>query len=599
MIEGKTSLYPWQQQAIDKLSKLKVAALYMEQGTGKTRTALELVLMRLNVGKVEQVLWLCPCSVKSNLNEDIKKHLGFLPSNFYIVGLESISGSDRLYLELDEYVKKKTFLVVDESILVKNPNALRSQRIISLAKQVQYKLILNGTPVTKNEADLFSQWYILDWRILGYRTYYSFAANHLEYYTITLPNGHKYVDKSRIKRVLEVDYLTRKIEPYTYQITKAECGIDLLPKRYYRQYYMLSAEQREEYEQVKYDYLLAVDEFKSETIYKLFTALQHIVSGRRVLTQPNEQMETEPMFDDWRKNPRMQALMTLVTEKIKDEKCIIFCKYKHEVDTILQMLKTLYNENCALAFTGDVNQRQRQKNRIEFANDVQFLVANRACGAFGLNLQFCHNVIYYSNDFDWGTRAQSEDRVHRLGQTKQVHIYDILASLTIDERIVNCLIKKENLVDNFKNELRNIIMNMIKYYVMSVQKNGSEFYSKLGYLFASRNIRKELGGYPLNNEDNWQWIVATKQDDVVGFIALEPKKKSIYIDSFYVFEKYRSKGIFQAMLDMALKLYDNDEITVSCQQTIKDVFEKNNFVQSGQKGRSWVNMRRKPNAEGV
>lgn len=599
MIEGKTSLYPWQQQAVDKLSKLKVAALYMEQGTGKTRTALELVLMRLNVGKVEQVLWLCPCSVKSNLNEDIKKHLGFLPSNFYIVGLESISGSDRLYLELDEYVKKKTFLVVDESILVKNPNALRSQRIISLAKQVQYKLILNGTPVTKNEVDLFSQWYVLDWRILGYRTYYSFAANHLEYYTITLPNGHKYVDKSRIKRVLEVDYLTRKIEPYTYQITKAECGIDLLPKRYYRQYYMLSAEQREEYEQVKYDYLLAVDEFKSETIYKLFTALQHIVSGRRVLTQPNEQMETEPMFDDWRKNPRMQALMTLVTEKIKDEKCIIFCKYKHEVDTILQMLKTLYNENCALAFTGDVNQRQRQKNRIEFANDVQFLVANRACGAFGLNLQFCHNVIYYSNDFDWGTRAQSEDRVHRLGQTKQVHIYDILASLTIDERIVNCLIKKENLVDNFKNELRNIIMNMIKYYVMSVQKNGSEFYSKLGYLFASRNIRKELGGYPLNNEDNWQWIVATKQDDVVGFIALEPKKKSIYIDSFYVFEKYRSKGIFQAMLDMALKLYDNDEITVSCQQTIKDVFEKNNFVQSGQKGRSWVNMRRKPNAEGV
>ena len=599
MIEGKTSLYPWQQQAVDKLSKLKVAALYMEQGTGKTRTALELVLMRLNVGKVEQVLWLCPCSVKSNLNEDIKKHLGFLPSNFYIVGLESISGSDKLYLELDEYVKKKTFLVVDESILVKNPNALRSQRIISLAKQVQYKLILNGTPVTKNEVDLFSQWYVLDWRILGYRTYYSFAANHLEYYTITLPNGHKYVDKSRIKRVLEVDYLTRKIEPYTYQITKAECGIDLLPKRYYRQYYMLSAEQREEYEQVKYDYLLAVDEFKSETIYKLFTALQHIVSGRRVLTQPDEQMETEPMFDDWRKNPRMQALMTLVTEKIKDEKCIIFCKYKHEVDTILQMLKTLYNENCALAFTGDVNQRQRQKNRIEFANDVQFLVANRACGAFGLNLQFCHNVIYYSNDFDWGTRAQSEDRVHRLGQTREVHIYDILADFTIDERIANCLMKKENLVDNFKNELRNIIMDNVKFSIMSVEKNGSAFYTKLGYLFASRTIRKDLRNYPLNNEDNWEWIVTEWQEEVIGFTALESRKSSINIDVVYVFPQHRRKGILKAMLKMVLNLYADSDLTVTCTQEIRNLFELNGFDVTATKSNTWLNMRRTVNAKSV
>lgn len=599
MLNCITPLYPWQQQAVDKLSKLKVAALYMEQGTGKTRTALELIIKRLNNGKVEQVLWLCPCSVKSNLMEDIKKHLGYLPTCFKIIGIESLSSSDRLYLESHELIsQKKTFLVVDESILVKNPKALRSQRIINIASQIQYKLILNGTPVTKNEADLFSQWYILDWRILGYRTYYSFAANHLEYYTITLPNGHKYVDKSRVKRVLEVDYLTRKIEPYTFQITKAECNFNLLPKQYHTQYYTLTDSQRVEYEQVKYDYLLAVNEFKSETIYKLFTALQHIVSGRRVLTGPDEVMRTESMFDNWRENPRMQALITLLT-KIKDEKCIIFCKYNHEAEMIMQMLEIEYGKGCAVKFTGDVNQKNRQKNRIAFSKAAQFFVANRACGAFGLNLQFCHNVIYYSNDFDWGTRAQSEDRVHRLGQTKQVHIYDILASLTIDERIVNCLIKKENLVDNFKNELRNLIMNMIKYSVMSVQKNGAEFYSKLGYLFASKKIRKELGGYPLNNEDNWQWIVATKQDDVIGFIALEPKKKSIYIDSFYVFDKYRGKGIFQAMLDMALKLYDNDEITVSCQQTIKDVFEKNNFVQGGQKGHSWVNMRRKSNAEGV
>ena len=48
----------------------------MEQGTGKTRTALEIVRKKLDKGKVEVILWLCPCSVKNNLREDIEKHTG-------------------------------------------------------------------------------------------------------------------------------------------------------------------------------------------------------------------------------------------------------------------------------------------------------------------------------------------------------------------------------------------------------------------------------------------------------------------------------------------------------------------------------------------
>ena len=75
------------------------------------------------------------------------------------------------------------------------------------------------------------------------------------------------------------------------------------------------------------------------------------------------------------------------------------------------------------------------------------------CGAFGLNLQFCNYVIYYSNDFSWETRSQSEDRVHRQGQKNKVHYIDIIARNTIDERIYSCLQEKESLVDNFKKEI--------------------------------------------------------------------------------------------------------------------------------------------------
>lgn len=60
----ETSLLPHQEAAVGKLGRLKVGALFMEQGTGKTRTALELISRRMDKGKVNAVLWLCPCSVK-------------------------------------------------------------------------------------------------------------------------------------------------------------------------------------------------------------------------------------------------------------------------------------------------------------------------------------------------------------------------------------------------------------------------------------------------------------------------------------------------------------------------------------------------------
>ncbi|MBP3721745.1 MAG: DEAD/DEAH box helicase [Selenomonadaceae bacterium] len=442
-----TKLYPHQIAAVDKLSKIKVGALYMEQGTGKTRTALELIHIRISSGKTNKVLWLCPCSVKINLREDIIFHCGEMPPDITIYGIESLSSSDNLYLQLLKLVEQyNVYLIVDESNLVKNKKAIRTARIIEISKKCKYKMILNGTPVSRTEADMFAQWYILDWRILGYQSFYSFAANHLEYRTIKTPNGGE-IKTDQIARTLNVDYLTEKISPYTFQILKKDC-VKLPPKHYNRENFLLTDKQKEAYKYIKYLYLEAVDEFRSETIYKLFTALQHIVSGRIVLTSPNEQMKTTPFFPNYAENPRIQKIKNIIEEKILTEKCIIFAKYQSEIDDISKLLT-----DSGLSwrmFTGKINQRQRQANREDFKQGVQFLLANKSCGAYGLNLQFCHNIVYYSNDFDLATRMQSEDRVHRIGQEEDVYIYDIYCPETIDQFIIDCLDKKENMVETFK-----------------------------------------------------------------------------------------------------------------------------------------------------
>jgi len=411
-------------------------------GTGKTRTALELIKKRLDKGKVNHVLWLCPCSVKENLKRDIKKHCTGDLSMFTICGIQTLSSSIRANSALLELVKKKKcYLVVDESNLVKNIEAKRTQNIIRLSQYCKYKLILNGTPISKNEKDLFSQWYILDWRILGYQSFWSFAANHLEY-DENIPG--------KVNKCLNTDYLVNKISPYSYQVKKCEC-LDLPPKTYETIYYEMSYEQQIHYDWVAEELLFSLDEFKPHTIYNFLSALQMVIAGYNLTIKNDKITSKEWGFKNIIDNPRMETFLDTIDGV--EEKVIIFAKYTQEIKDIVTALNSKYGDGSAVPFYGELNQKQRNKNIERFTTTSQFFVANKTCAGYGLNLQFCSYVIYYSNDWDYATRSQSEDRVHRIGQTENVHIVDICAANTLDERVLKCLERKEDLVDDFKNEL--------------------------------------------------------------------------------------------------------------------------------------------------
>lgn len=436
----KQQLLPRQEEAVEKLSHIKIGALYMEMGTGKTITALSLIARRLNAGKVEHVLWLCPCSIKGDIAESIKKHSDLAPPQLTICGIETLSSSIAENSRLLELVQQeKTFLVVDESSLVKNPFAMRSVNITRIASACQYKLILNGTPISRNMADLFSQWYLLDWRILGYRSYYSFAANHIEY------------DKERpgrIRRILHPNYLAEKIAPYTYECRQEDC-FTLPGKRLHEEKFWMTDRQSRHYSEVSETLLSMLDEKRPTTIYRLFSALQSVTAGYWVDIK-DYTSSRRTMFPNPEDNPRMQSLIDVVGESTEQQ--IIFARNVDDIKNIVSYLNR-DDQGSAVPFYGEVPQKRRQEAIEKFRNGARFLVANKACGAFGLNLQFCHRLIYYDNDWDWGTRSQSEDRVYRYGQTKNVEITDIVAANTIDVAIIDCLTRKESLANVFKSEL--------------------------------------------------------------------------------------------------------------------------------------------------
>lgn len=437
-----TPLYDHQRQAVQKLSRIKIGALYMEMGTGKTRTALELIAKRFNAGKVDHILWLCPCSVKKTIEKEIRKHIhGDDISMFTICGIETLSSSIRTNRELLQLVRqKKTYLLVDESILVKNSRAKRTQSIMRLADYCEYKLILNGTPISRNEADLFAQWYILDWRILGYRSFWSFSRNHVIW-----------DDKirGRIKEVINVDYLVRKIAPYTFQVKKEEC-LDLPDKTYTTYYYNLASGQRAHYNETAFKLLLQIDEFYPSTIYRLFTALQNIISGFVVYP---EQRTKKLLFQNPLDNPRIQLLLDIVSSIEDEDKIIIYCNFQQEIRDVTKVLEREYGKESVTTFYGKDSQKKRQENIQQFENHARFLIANRSCAGYGLNLQFCKYIIFYSHSWDLATRSQAEDRIHRIGQVHPVQIIDICAEETLDERVLDCLYRKQNLVEIFKDHI--------------------------------------------------------------------------------------------------------------------------------------------------
>lgn len=443
----KTALLDWQQRGVDKLLPIRVGALFMEQGTGKTRTAIELVHRRQS--QIDKVVYFCPVSLKLTVYHQILQHTDTPSSQmhifddrtdssniprvgWYIIGIESMSASSRVVMAVNELITSDTFVITDESDYIKGHKALRTERITRIAERCRYRLILTGTPISQGVIDLFSQMRFLSPKILGYRSFYSFAANHLEY-------SDKY--PGLVVRGLKLDWLAQKIQPYVYQVTKVEC-VELPKKLYTSRFFYLSRDQHRAYQQAKEELLLSVDEPSSYDIFRTFTALQQIVSGywnyRGII---NEYAHS-----------RLDQLMHYV-DGLGDEKVIVWCKFQYSVNAIAAALRGKYGNDSTSEFHGKINQRERDNQIDRFRKGSQFLVATQSSGGRGLTLTESHHAVFYENEFRYANRLQAEDRQHRLGTTEHVTYCNLWSESGIDRLIMQSHDKKGNAVHDFKRQI--------------------------------------------------------------------------------------------------------------------------------------------------
>ena len=462
----KTKPYDHQRKAFYLSRDKEAFALLMEQGTGKTKVIIDNAAYLYGRDQISALVVIAPNGVHRNwLSKEIPAHMPdwcHYKSVFYYSGInakdtvkfnEVISAQDCLRIfafNCESFVSKKAvefmykiimsnkvMLVVDESSRIKTPGAKRTKVITKFAKDVKYKRIMTGTPVTKGPEDVYSQFKFLDPFILGYDSYYSFRARYC------VMGGY---ENRQIVSYNNVDELTNSIEGHSFRVLKKDC-LDLPDKIYQRHPVELSKKQRKLYDQLRKDFVTELEgEHLSapEAITRLLR-MQQIICG----WFPTEEGGME--IDE--KNTRLTALIDLLPDI--ECKVIIWARFKRDIKAIGVALG-----DKAVSYYGEVSNDDREIAVDRFQNDpkVRYFIGQPQSGGIGLTLTAAECAIYYSNSFDLETRMQSEDRCHRIGTKNNVTYIDFESPKTIDTKIINALREKKNLADTITKDPTSLFM---------------------------------------------------------------------------------------------------------------------------------------------
>lgn len=391
------------------LQEWKVGALFMDAGTGKTRVAVELIN---SVPDIDLVVYIAPLrTIKTNpgtqsIKEEIGLWGGFKAESCYY-GVESIGGSSRIYLEVRQRIlKAKTpFIIIDESLKIKNASAKRTERLLALGELAQYKLILNGTPISRNLLDLWSQMEFLSPKILR-MSLTVFKNTFCNYTKITKSIGRKSYSKEFITGYENIDYLYSLIRHYVF-----ECDLRLNIAQCYAEYkYIIGQEELKEYYRLKEKYL--DDETLQWKNNSIFLEMTQKMQHSYAITE---------------------AKFTVVDNIFKDvpqNDTIIFCKY------IVSQIE------CAKRYP-------------------KALVLSYQKESLGLNLQNYHHTIYFDKVWDYALRVQSGRRTFRTGQEYDCRYYDLTGNVGLENLINDNINKKISMTEYFKNKTKNDIEKVL------------------------------------------------------------------------------------------------------------------------------------------
>jgi SNF2 family DNA or RNA helicase len=482
----KTKPMKQQVEALRRMTHRTAFGLLMEQGTGKTWTLLADVERLYAAGIIEGFLVIAPKGVHTNwINREMpmhmdaanviarawrsspgKKALAHIEEVFALRETGAAAPLRALAINIDAVITKAGFdmakrflmtfnamIIVDESHRIKNMHAACTAAAFKLRALAKIARIATGTPVTNRPVDIFAQMEFLESGLLGTTSVKAFEAEYSE----LIPKDHPMM-RSLIQRnpkaafaqitaknpdgsikTKNLDKLQALLAPHTFRVLKSQC-LDLPPKIFKIITFDLDSAQRAVYDRMASEFRLQLPDDTIMTVKELaaLQKLQQITSG--FVIPPRSYGDIEPVYLNEQKNPRLTALLDLMTDA--GGPFIIWAKFREEIRHLAEALAGAGYR--VVEYHGDVDQNDREAAINSFqSRSADVFLAQPRSGGTGLTLTAAETVIYYSNDFNLGTRLQSEDRAHRIGTVRNVVYIDLVAVDTIDEKIASTLQNKQ------------------------------------------------------------------------------------------------------------------------------------------------------------
>jgi superfamily II DNA or RNA helicase len=440
------SLRPYQQQGVNWLQHLRAnglgGLLADDMGLGKTAQTIAHIVIEEAAGRLDRpALVVVPTSLVTNWTTEFCR---FAP-HLRVVVLHGLDRHERrgelggvhavittytvLARDIDEMAALSWHMVVlDEAQAIKSPGAKATHAVCRL--DTRHRLCLSGTPIENNLEELWSQFAFLMPGLLGHRK--SFTRR----FRTPIEKNNDPVRRRQ---------LALRIRPFILRRTKAAVATELPPKHTILRRITLAPEQRELYETIR----ATLHERVTQEIAAHSLARSHVVvldallKLRQVCCDPR--LVKLPSAQRIGTSSKLDDLLEMVGEMIAEgRRILLFSQFTSMLDLMKPPLAA-----AGIAFVelrGDTRDRAEPVRSFEAGEVPLFLISLKA-GGRGLNLVAADTVIHYDPWWNPAVEDQASDRAHRIGQTKSVFVYKLIAADTVEERMLELQERKAALAN--------------------------------------------------------------------------------------------------------------------------------------------------------
>ena len=374
---------------------------------------------------------------------------------------KNIESNTRLFTSIDKLKTMKgnqlivnlnwNRIICDESHRINNHKTFTYKSVISLISDRRW--CLTGTPIRNYEKDIYCQF-----MFLGYKSNGSFCYELYQKHKL-----HEYILR-RDYNDIDIDIPLYKEKTINIEFTKEE-------KEFYNHILGFTKTLYKKFSNGSVSF---------SSVLHLFLRLRQMCVSSYSMIKQLEKISSENIcvkdlvpneMEDWLyekngnsgiKSSKINAIMDILQTIDNKEKVLIYTYFKSHMNLIKERIEKKFRENV-LILNGNYNDKERNDilNTFKTSPEHNIMIINYSIGSEGLNLMEANNVILCENWWCPSVLEQAKHRAFRIGQKKNVNIFNIIIKDTIEEKIQKICDKKNILNEQFMMNVSNSSKNTI------------------------------------------------------------------------------------------------------------------------------------------